>query len=233
MEIVAILILSIIVLITFAVLFKVNLKNLKMIKIIGEDKQLNEITNSLPENEQVCKELLSMLGNDSVKIKQGSENSKTSLYVIATNSILIANIKDTFTRIQTIAHECIHSIQDKRLLWFNFIFSNIYLIYFAIITILTLFNKIPFVNVCAIVLVAMSVILYVVRSYIETDAMIKARYVAKDYMETKSGLISKEKIDIVVKNYDKINENGVKIYNFTLLFGYLSKIIIYCIVAIV
>jgi hypothetical protein len=232
-EIVAILILSIIVLITFAVLFKVNLKNLKMIKIIGEDKQLNEITNSLPENEQVCKELLSMLGNDSVKIKQGSENSKTSLYVIATNSILIANIKDTFTRIQTIAHECIHSIQDKRLLWFNFIFSNIYLIYFAIITILTLFNKIPFVNVCAIVLVAMSVILYVVRSYIETDAMIKARYVAKDYMETKSGLISKEKIDIVVKNYDKINENGVKIYNFTLLFGYLSKIIIYCIVAIV
>ena len=233
MEIVAILILSIIVLITFAVLFKVNLKNLKMIKIIGEDKQLNEITNSLPENEQVCKEILSMLGNDSVKIKQGSENSKTSLYVIATNSILIANIKDTFTRIQTIAHECIHSIQDKRLLWFNFIFSNIYLIYFAIITILTLFNKIPFVNVCAIVLVAMSVILYVVRSYIETDAMIKARYVAKDYMETKSGLISKEKIDIVVKNYDKINENGVKIYNFTLLFGYLSKIIIYCIVAIV
>jgi hypothetical protein len=232
-EIVAILILSIIVLITFAVLFKVNLKNLKMIKIIGEDKQLNEITNSLPENEQVCKEILSMLGNDSVKIKQGSENSKTSLYVIATNSILIANIKDTFTRIQTIAHECIHSIQDKRLLWFNFIFSNIYLIYFAIITILTLFNKIPFVNVCAIVLVAMSVILYVVRSYIETDAMIKARYVAKDYMETKSGLISKEKIDIVVKNYDKINENGVKIYNFTLLFGYLSKIIIYCIVAIV
>lgn len=233
MEIVAILILSIIVLITFAVLFKVNLKNLKMIKIIGEDKQLNEITNSLPENEQVCKEILSMLGNDSVKIKQGSENSKTSLYVIATNSILIANIKDTFTRIQTIAHECIHSIQDKRLLWFNFIFSNIYLIYFAIITILTLFNKIPFVDVCAIVLVAMSVILYVVRSYIETDAMIKARYVAKDYMETKSSLISKEKIDIVVKNYDKINENGVKIYNFTLLFGYLSKIIIYCIVAIV
>lgn len=233
MEIVAILILSIIVLITFAVLFKVNLKNLKMIKIIGEDKQLNEITNSLPENEQVCKEILSMLGNDSVKIKQGSENSKTSLYVIATNSILIANIKDTFTRIQTIAHECIHSIQDKRLLWFNFIFSNIYLIYFAIITILTLFNKIPFVNVWAIVLVAMSVILYVVRSYIETDAMIKARYVAKDYMETKRGLISKEKIDIVVKNYDKINENGVKIYNFTLLFGYLSKIIIYCVVAIV
>ena len=233
MEIVTILISSIIILIMFVILFRGNLKNLKKIKQIGEDKELNAITNSLPENEQVCKDILSMLGNDKVKIKQGEANSKTSLYIVATNSILIANIKDTFTRIQTIAHECIHSIQDKRLLWFNFIFSNIYLIYFAVITVLTLFNKLPFTNIFAIVLVVMSAILYIVRSYIEDDAMLRARYVAKEYMETKQVLISKENIDVVVKNYDMINENGVKIYNLTLLFGYLSKIIIYCVVAMI
>ena len=233
MEIVTILISSIIVLIVFAVLFKVSIKNLKAIKTLGEDKKLNKITNALPENAQVCKEILTMLENDKVRIKQGTDGTKTSLYVVATNSIIIANIKDTFTRIQTIAHECIHSIQDKKLLWFNFIFSNIYMIYFAIITILTLFNKIPFTNVCAIILIAMSAILYIVRSYIEADAMLRARGVAKEYMETKADVISQENIDIIVKNYDKINKDGVKLYNFTLLFGYVSKIIIYCVVAMI
>ena len=158
--------------------------------------------------------------NKNVKIKHGADDSKTSLYIVATNSIVIANIKETFTRIQTIAHECIHSIQDKRLLWFNFIFSNIYLLYFLIATALTFFNKIPFPNILAIILVTMSAILYIVRSYLETDAMTRARYVAKEYMETKSDLISKENIEIIVNNYDRINENGVKLYNFNLLFGY-------------
>ena len=37
-----------------------------------------------------------------------------SLYIVATNTILISNIKDTFTRVQTIAHECLHSIQNKK-----------------------------------------------------------------------------------------------------------------------
>ena len=233
MDIVLILILSIIVLILFLILFKVSWKNLISIKKLGEDKALNEITNILPDNEQVCKDILSMLGNKNVKIKHGADASKTSLYIVATNSILIANIKDTFTRIQTIAHECIHSIQDKRLLWFNFIFSNIYLLYFLIATVLTFFNKIPFPNILAIILVTMSAILYIVRSYLETDAMTRARYVAKEYMETKSDLISKENIEIIVNNYDRLNENGVKLYNFNLLFGYLTKIIIFCIVAMI
>ncbi|MCR5146123.1 MAG: hypothetical protein K6B70_02070 [Clostridia bacterium] len=233
MEALAIIIISIVTLILCAVLFKVNLKNLKRIKEIGEDKELNAITNLLPENEQVCKDILSLLGNDKVKVKIGEGNSKTSLYLVATNSIVIANIKDTFTRIQTIAHECIHSVQDKRLLWFNFIFSNIYLIYFVVITVLTLFNKIPFVNICVLVLVGMSAVLYIVRSHIEADAMIKARYIAEKYMETKTDLISKEDIDIVVENYDRINNDGVKLYSFSLLFGYVSKIIIYCVVSMI
>lgn len=233
MEILIMLLSSILVLVIFLLLFRVNRRTVVAIKKLGKDKELNEITNSLPENEQVCKEILDMLCNDEVKIKQGVENSKTSLYVVASNSIIIANIKDTFTRIQTIAHECIHSVQDKRLLWFNFIFSNIYLIYFAVITVLTLLDKIQFTNICAIVLIVMSAVLYIVRSYIEVDAMLRARYVAKEYMKTKHDLISKENIDIIVKNYDKINENGVKLYNYSLLFGYLSKIIIYCVVAMV
>ena len=233
MELITILVMSIIILVTLAILIKFNFKSIKQIKEIGESKELNSITNVLPENEQICKEILAMIKNEDVAIKSGDENSQTSLYIVATNSIIIANIKNTCARVQTIAHECIHSIQSKRLLWFNFIFSNIYLMYFAVITILALFNKLPNVNIYAIVLVMMSILLFFVRSYIETDAMIRARFLAEDYMKSKSELISKEDIDLIIGNYDKINDFGVKLYNFKLLFDYLLKVVVFCVVSLV
>lgn len=233
MEIISILIICIIIMLILAILLKDNLKNMKLIKQIGEDKRLNEITNVLPENEEICKEILSMLKNENVKIKTGNENAEASLYIVASNSILIANIKNTFTRVQTIAHECLHSIQNKKLLWFNFIFSNIYILYFFITIILTLFNKIKYPNVFAIILVMMTMLLFFVRSYLETDAMTKARFLAKEYMESKKDVISDEDIDLVIENYDKINSIGIIITNFSLLANYLVKVIIYCVVAII
>lgn len=233
MEIITILFMSIAVLVISAVLLKFNMKNIKLIKQIGEDSKLNDITNSLPENEEICRQILKMLKNENVNIKVGSDNSHTSLYVVATNSIFIANVKNTFTRVQTIAHECIHSVQDKRLLWFNFIFSNIYLLYFAVITFLALFNKLPDTNVFAIVLAMMSLLLYFVRSYLETDAMIKARFLAKEYMETKKEVINQKDINTIIQNYDRLNEIGIKFYNFKLLFDYLVKLILFCIVALI
>lgn len=231
MELITIIISSISILIIIAIIIKFNRKNIILIKKIGENKELNDITNKLPEDEQICRDILTMLHNENVKVKVGNENTQTSLYIVATNSILIANIKNTFTRVQTIAHECIHSVQDKRLLWFNFVFSNIYLLYFGVITALALFNKLPEAESFAIVLVGMSMLLYFVRSYIETDAMIRARYLAKEYMEKNKNLVSQQDVDVVVENYDKLNEVGVKFYNFKLLFDYLVKAAVFCLVA--
>lgn len=231
MEIIVILIMSIITIIALTILSKFNLKKIKLIKEIGEDEKLNELTNTLPENEQIAKEILKKLKNENVKIKTGGASSQASLYIVATNTIFIANIKNTFTRIQTIAHECIHSIQDKTLLWFNFIFSNIYILYWIIITILTLFNKIANPNIHAIILVMMSITLFFVRSYIETDAMTKARFLAKEYMESKKEVITKENIETIIENYDKINNIGIKFTNLSLIVEYLVKVIIYCVIA--
>ena len=232
MELIVLLITTLMVLAILAVLLKFNMKNIKIIKQIGQNKELNEITNALPENEQICKDILKMLHNEEVNVKVGNENSQASLYIVATNSILIANIKNTFTRVQTIAHECIHSVQDKRVLWFNFVFSNIYLMYFACITVLALFNKLPAVNVFSIILVMMSMLLYFIRSYLETDAMIKARYLAKEYMDMNKDLVGEDNIRIVVDNYDKLNNIGVKFYNLKLIFDYMVRVIIFCLVAI-
>ena len=76
----------------------------------------NEIANKLPENKEICKAILKKLHNENVKIQENEDkDNKTSLYIAISNTIFIANIKDTFTRVQTIAHECIHSTQNKKL----------------------------------------------------------------------------------------------------------------------
>ena len=232
MELITILISVVVLLIILIYVVRFNKRNIKIIKEIGVNQELNEITNVLPDNEQICKEILIMLGNESVNVKLGSENSQSSLYVVATNSILIANIKNTFTRVQTIAHECIHSIQDKRLLWFNFVFSNIYLLYFAVITVLALFNILLNTSIFGIILIVMSMLMYFVRSYLEVEAMIKAKFLAKEYMENSENQISKDQIDLLVQNYDKLNDVGVKFYCFKLMFDYLSKVIVFCVVAV-
>ena len=234
MELIVIIVMCIIILsVLCALILNFTPKKIKLIKQIGDDKELNEITNKLPENEEICREMLAMLKNETVNVKTGNETSEASLYIVATDSILIANIKNTFTRVQTIAHECLHSVQDKKLLWFNFVFSNAYMVYFFIITVLSLFNKLNQPNIFAIILIMMSFLLFFVRSYLETDAMTKARFLAKEYMQNKIDVVSKENIDVVVENYDRLNDIGIKLTNFSLLAGYLVKVIIFCIVSIV
>lgn len=202
------------------------LKFIDKIKEVGYDKDLNYITNKLPENKEICKNILKKLNNENVNIKEDN-GKEASLYIVATNSIIIANIKNSFTRIQTIAHECIHSTQDKRLLWFNFIFSNIYMLFFAVITILALLNKTNNNWMWTTVLATLGLIFYCVRSYLEMDAMIKARYVAHEYLQEKKGILTKEEINLIVSKYDFINNRGIKLTMFWLLWKCILKIIIF------
>ena len=104
MEYIVIVIISIIFLGVLKFAWNIKLKELKKLKELGYSKELNKITNKLPENKVICKTILKKLHNETVEIKENADN-KTSLYIVLNNSILIANIKDTFTRVQTIAHE--------------------------------------------------------------------------------------------------------------------------------
>ena len=206
MEYVCIIIISIISIIVLALVYQIKIKEIKKIKEIGFSKELNNITDKLPENKIVCEQILKQLNNDK-NVKVVSDGSaKASLYIVATNTISIANIKDTFTRIQTIAHECIHSTQNRSILMFNFIYSNFYLLYFVCICLLTLFNKTANPMLQVFILTMLSFIYYKLRSYLETDAMTRAPYVAKEYIE-KSNVIKKEELDLVMKNYNIINKN--------------------------
>lgn len=211
--------------------WSIKIRDIKKLKELGYDKGLNEITNKLPENKEICKSILKMLNNENVKIEE-SESNQDSLYMVLSNSIIIANIKNTFTRVQTVAHECLHSIQDKRTLLFNFIFSNIYFIYFVAICILAILKINPLPNTALFALAICSFINYIIRSYLEMDAMINAKPLAEQYLKREGTLTEKEQ-ETISNNYDEINNIGIKLYNYTLITKNLIKIIIYSVICII
>lgn len=223
-----VIIVSFVLLIILGIIFELNVKK---IKEIGENKELDNLTKAFPDNIEICNKILDKLGNKNVKVKEDKE-SKTSLYVVINNTITIANIKDSFTRIQTIAHECIHSTQSKKMLWFNFIFTNIYLLYFLIIVILALLKVNVDETLLLAILILMGSVQYCIRSMLETDAMIKARFVAKEYLEEEQ-ICSKEQINIIVNEYDKLNNMGIKLVNFDIIARNIVKVIIYSLLCLI
>lgn len=225
MEYIIIIIASILFLLILKFAWNIKIKDIKKIKEIGFNKELNEITNKLPENKEICKTILKKLNNENVEIKE-SEN-EASFYFVLTNSILIANIKNTFSRVQTICHECLHSIQNRRTLLFNFFFSNIYLIYFFVICILSFFKLNFYPMAYLFILTILGFIYYAVRSSLEMDAMIKAKTLTKEYLQEEGSLTNEEQ-EIILKNCEEINKVGIPLTNFKLAFNCTWKIIFYC-----
>ena len=221
MEFIIIAIIAVILSVILGILFGYNLKKVKK---ITENKELDEKIKKYPNNIEICKSFLKKLNNEKVKVEENSDN-EASLYIAVTNKILIANISNTYTRIQTIAHECLHSIQNRKILLFNFIFSNIYLIYFFAVLIIAIFGKLPNQMACITTLAILGIVYLIIRMYLENDAMIKARYLAKEYMEEKE-ISTKEEIEKMIQQYDIVNDLGIKCVHYQLALNVLAKIAI-------
>lgn len=232
MEYIISLIICIVIIVILKFAFNIKTGDMKELKKIGYSKELNDITDKLPNNEEVCTAILKQVKNENVKIKvSDNEKDKLTYYMAVTDSIIIANIKNTFTRIQTIAHECAHSIQNRKMLLFNFIFSNIYILYFIVVSVLTILNLIEYKSLQLFILALLGLVYYCIRSYLETDAMTKAPYIAKEYIQYSKRLNGNE-IEKVMENYERLNKIGIPMTNFQLVVSTLVKIIIYCIIAI-
>ena len=202
--------------------------NKKKILELVKNQKLDDIAKKYPSNVDICKKYLRKLNNENVKIEE-NEDTEASLYIAITNKIVIANISNTFTRIQTIAHECLHSVQDRKILIFNFIFSNIYILYYIVICVLALFNLLPLKMMFLSLFLILSLINYTLRMYLENDAMIKARFLAKEYMEEEK-ISSKEDIDEMVKGFDDLNNLGIKYIHYQIFLNCMLKILIFSII---
>ena len=228
MEFVIIAIVAIIFILILGYLFGYNMKKIK--HLVDDDKDLDEIAKKYPSNIELCKKYLKRLNNESVIIEE-DKNSEASLYIAISNKILIANIAKSYTRIQTIAHECLHSVQDRKLLMFNFIYSNIYLLYFAIICVLAILQVLPNKLMFLSIYLILSMVYYAIRVYLENDAMIKARYLAKDYMEEVK-ISNYDEIDKLVKGFDRINDIGIKCTNYKFFLNIMIKLLVFIIICI-
>ena len=212
----------------FKIIFKINFKKAKELE---NNENMKKITDKFPENIEIAKEMLEMLENKEVTIEQ-AKDTKTSLYIAVTNKISIADLKDNYGRIQTIAHECMHSVQDRTLLMFNFIFSNISILYFIIITILSICNVVKNNMLQIFILLLFAFIQFAVRAYLEIDAMTKSKYLAKEYMDKKE-LCTKQETEELIKEYDKINKIGIPFIVDNLATNAFARICIYIIITII
>ena len=79
------------------------------------------------------------------------------------------------------------------------------------------------------VLALMQLASYTVRSFLETDAMTRAEFMAQDYIE-KTDYISKEEKDKIIQTYKDVNKVGIKSYNYVLLMKALIRLLIYAII---
>ena len=227
MEFAIIVIIEIILIIILKIVFGYNIKEIKK---LAKNDELDKISKKYPDNIEICKEYLKMLKNENVKIEE-DHNAKNCLYIAITNKIVIADINNSYSRIQTIAHECLHSVQSKKILLFNFIFSNIYLIYFLITSILALIGILKYKTLFLSILLLFSMIYILIRNYLETDAMTKAGYLAKEYMEKKQ-ISEKQEIEKLVNKFEEINSIGIKSVNYNIFLNSMWKIIIFCTICI-
>ncbi len=228
MEFITVIVLLILTVILIKTIYNINIKE---IKEIGEkNKELDDEVSKYPPNIEICNEILKRLNNKKVKIEEDN-NAKNCLYIAVSNKIVIANMRNSFTRIQTISHECLHSVQDRKIQLFNFIYSNIYLLYFVIVSIMIILNVIKNNMFFLAIYIIMGYIYYFIRSYLENDAMIKARYLAKEYIEEQN-ISSKDKIEKIIMEYDKLNNIGIKTVNYVIFLSTVNKTILLCVIII-
>lgn len=208
---ISILIVCVITLILLKVCLNINFKQIKSFEIRCS-KNLESLSKKFPEDDKMCKAILEKLDNKDVKIKKEPEYN-SCLYTVFNNTITIGKFKQDYMKIQTIAHECIHSAQSKITLWTNFIFTNIYLLYFVVILLLAFFDKLPYTNIHIIIFIFMSFIQYILRSTLEYEAMLRARYLAKEYIE-ENNILNKEEMNNLLEEYDNVNNIGIPFMNY-------------------
>lgn len=228
MEYLVIILISIIFILLLKLIFRIKISTLRNYK---DDEELIKLTDKFPNNVELTKEILKMLNNEKVQIKENLD-SETSLYIAVTDTISISTKKNSCARIQTIAHECMHSVQNKTVHIANFIISNLYIVYFFTISILTIFNLISNPLLYIGIFVILGFLQFTIRAFLEIDAMTKAKYLAKEYME-KRKLCTEEEKNKLIKEYENINKIGIPFVVDNLLTTGLFRNLIYTVICII
>ena len=106
------------------------------------------------------------------------------------------------------------------------------MLYFLIICILAIFRVLPNEMIFLVGFLLLSSVYLVVRNYLENDAMIKARFLAKEYMEEQK-ISSKEEINKLVEGFDSINNVEIKCINYYFFMEVMMKVFVFCTICLI
>lgn len=182
------------------------------------------------DNLSVCKEMLRLLKNNHTKVEYNKdEKSNLSYYNHSKDVIILKKDNKSSSRITQIAHECIHTIQDKTYLKANRFFSNFQIIYF-IITLISMFH----VEINELLLISIQLIMLLgtlfVKVVIEGDASYRSVKLAEEYLKNK---INKEEKEQYIKESAELVYKLMPVYYFNFFSQGMIMIIINTIVALV
>ena len=162
-----------------------NLKEFINYYIKGKNSEhdFNEINTRLPSNEVIASQVLKKLDNDKTKLKTDND-IKGNYYVFLNDTIYLSNKNKSgkeYSRITVICHECIHSIQSKKLQMLNFVLSNLEIVVFVICLILNLILKNQ--NYTQIIYTVIVVLSIIPRFILEIHASLGSISLTKKYIE--------------------------------------------------
>ena len=204
----------IVLLIMILILFLLSYKSLKDTKKFASDELLNEQTENLLSNDEICKEIQEMV-ESKCEIKL-DDKAKSSAYIFFLNKIILSNTEESrknYTRVMFIAHECVHSVQDKVTHIINFAIVNIKNIFDIVLLVLILLGKgnLELISISLLI----SILSFYYRIILETDAVYRSVIISRKYLE-------KRNMDNIAEKYEEIVPKTVQ----GMYFSYIMPILV-------
>ena len=189
-----------------------------------KNDEIDKLLSTIPDNYTLAQQILELLNNKNTKV-QIKDNIKGNYYAFVNDTIYISSIASNTSgdnKPIVIAHECRHSIQNKKIQLVNTIISNIVLFLIVLSIILIFFN----IDITTLVIIATSFNI-VIREYLELDATYNSLKILLEYI---SKYHSNLDINCIYNYYLKKIKLALILYFFKIIFDkFLPVIIIYII----
>lgn len=185
-----------------------------VISYIYFNKNMNDISKKillkgkLDDNIRICKEMLKMLGNEHTKVEYNNDENSNLSYYNHTKDIVVMKRREDDARVINIAHECIHTIQNRKYLNANKFFSNLQLGYFFTLFIYSiLYEKFEIELIFIQLLILLGT--FFAKVVIEGDASYRSIGLAEKFLNTK---IERDVTEEYISNCKKIIYESMAIY---------------------
>ena len=192
-----------------------------------KNKEVDRLLSTIPDNYTLAKQILELLNNKNTKV-QIKDDIKGNYYTFVNDTIYISSKASNASNDNgpiVIAHECRHSIQNKKIQLVNTVISNIVLFLIVLSVILIFFN----IDITILLIISTSLNI-VIREYLELDATYNSLKILLEYISKYHNSLN---INDIYDYYFKKIKLALVLYFFKIIFDKFLPIIVIFIIKIV